>query len=531
MTKRILAFLFIVALFSLAADQPTHFDGNTWWHYVSVLADDNMEGRETGSPGLKRAQAFVVDQLKQTGLQPAGNNGFYQPVKFIERSIVEKNSSLALVRDGQAQPLTLGEDAFFSTRIDLAPSVEAPLVFVGYGLSMPEKGYDDLAGQDLHGKVAVILAGQPPDIPGALASHASSASERWKALKAAGAIGTISIPNPSNMDIPWPRMSLSRTHPSMTLADPEFDETTGQKLAATFNPAHADKLFEGSGHSFDELLALAKDKKPLPHFALPVSITAKAELQKRNVESDNIVAKITGSDPELKNQYVVVSAHIDHLGIGEPINGDPIYNGAMDNASGSAALLDLAQSFAHPQNKPKRSLLFLWVTAEEKGLLGSRYFAARPTVPKQSIVANVNMDMFLPIIPLKVLTVLGLAESDLGDWVREVAEREGVPVQPDPQPERNTFIRSDQYSFIRQGIPSLAMKVGFNGEDAKIQTEWLHQRYHAPSDDLNQPVDKSAAAKYEEILRGLTLKIADNPARPEWKQDSFFRRFAQQNGH
>ncbi|MBV8207095.1 MAG: M28 family peptidase [Acidobacteria bacterium] len=527
MLRRRIILCLLVTAFCAAADQPMHFDGSAWWHYVSVLADDNMEGRQTGSPGLKRAQAFVVDQLKAAGLQPAGSSGFYQPVKFIERSINEAHSSLALVRSGKPEPLALGDDAYFSTRVDLAASVEAPLAFVGYGLSIPEKGYDDLAGQDLKGKVVVTLAGQPAEIPGALASHASSAGERWRALKAAGAIGVISIPNPANMDIPWPRMSLSRTQPSMTLADPEFDETVGEKLAITFNPEHAGKLFMGSGHTFDELLSLAKEKKPLPHFVLPVSVRARAELLKRPLECANLVARITGADPQLKNEYVVVTAHLDHLGIGEPINGDRIYNGAMDNASGSAALLDIAQSIAKSQDRPRRSMLFVWVTAEEKGLLGSRYFAAHPTVPKSSIAANVNMDMFLPIIPLKVLTVLGLDESDLGDWAREVAGRQGVPVQPDPEPQRNTFIRSDQYSFIRQGIPALHMKVGFEGADREIQQAWLHQRYHAPSDDLNQPVDKATAAKYEEIVRALALKIADHDARPEWKPGSFFRRFEQ----
>lgn len=519
------AFAFFLIALPLVAQ--THFDGNTWWHYVSVLADDNMEGRETGSPGLKRAQDWLIGELKQAGMEPAGANGGYtQSVKFVERTIDEKNCSLALVRSGKEEPLALGEDAMLSSRIDLAASVEAPLVFVGHGLSIPEKNYDDLKGQDLKGKIVVTLAGQPPNIPGPLASHASSAAERWKALKAAGVIGVIGIPNPSNMDIPWSRMAANRTHPSMSLQDSEFDETAGEKLAATFNPAHADKLFAGSGHTFEELLRLAKDKQPLPHFPLQVAIRAKTHMTKRPVISDNIVAKLAGSDPQLKNEYVVVSAHIDHLGVGEPINGDRIYNGAMDNASGSAALLDLAKSFASSQEKPKRSLLFLWVTAEEKGELGSRYFAAHPTVPKQNIVADVNMDMFLPIIPLKVLTVLGLDESDLGEWAREAAQQQGVPVQADPQPERNTFIRSDQYSFIKEGIPSLAMKVGFAGDDLKIQTEWLHTRYHAPSDDLKQPVDKSAAAKYEEVLRGLVLKIADNPQRPQWKPDSFFRRYA-----
>jgi hypothetical protein len=197
-----------------------HFNGKTWWDYVKVLADDNMEGRETGSAGLRRAEAYIVDQLKQTGLQPAGTDGYYQPVKFRSRLIIEKDSSLALVRDGKVEPLTLGEDAILSTRVDLAPELQAPLVFVGYGLSIPEKNYDDLAGLDLNGKVAVILSGSPAGIPGALASHYQSAAERWKTLRKAGAVGIVSIANPLTMDIPWSRMAGNRTMPSMALAGP-----------------------------------------------------------------------------------------------------------------------------------------------------------------------------------------------------------------------------------------------------------------------------------------------------------------------
>src|ERR1700686_1275881 len=208
---------------------PTHFDGKTWWEYVKVLADDNMEGRETGSAGLRRAEDYIVEQLKQAGLQPAGTDGYYQQVKFQSRQIIEKDSSLALVRDGKVEPLTLGEDAFFSTRADLAPELQAPLVFVGYGLSIPEKNYDDLSGLDLNGKVAVILNGSPTDIPGPLASHYQSAAERWKTLRKAGAVGIIGIANPATMDIPWSRMSVNRTHPSMVLAGPEFNETEDEK--------------------------------------------------------------------------------------------------------------------------------------------------------------------------------------------------------------------------------------------------------------------------------------------------------------
>ncbi len=533
MLKKLLPLVtLLIAVCAFAQQTPTHFDGKTWWGYVKVLADDNMEGRETGSPGLQRAEAYVVDQLKLADLQPAGTDGFYQKIQFQSRQIIEKDSSLALVRNGKLEPLILGEDAFFNTRVDLGPAVKAPLVFVGYGLSIPEKNYDDLAGLDLKGKVAVILNGTPADIPGPLASHYQTAVERWKTLSKAGVIGVINIANPATMDIPWSRMSVNRTHPSMTLVGPEFNETQGENLAVIFNPAKADDLFEGSGHTFEEILKVAKDRKQLPRFPLTASIEAKAKIEKTNLESANVVAKLPGNDPELKNEYVVLSAHIDHIGIGEPINGDRLYNGAMDNASGSALLLDVAASLKKSPEKLKRSILFLFVTGEEKGLLGSKYFAAHPTVDPKSMVADINVDMFLPIVPLKILTVFGLTESDLGDAAREVAQSYGVTVQPDPEPQRNLFIRSDQYNFIRRGIPALAMGVGTTpgSPEQKTVKDWLTQRYHAPSDDLNQPVDLQAAALYEEIIRGLMISVAQNPQRPQWKPDSFFHRYAQAAG-
>jgi len=510
-------------------EQATHFDGKTWWGYVKVLAADNMEGRETGSPGLKRAQAYVVEQLKSNGLQPAGVNGFYQPIQFESREIVEKDSSLALVRDGKVEPLVLGDDAIFGTRIDLAPSAEGPLVFVGYGLTVPENNYDDLAGLDLKGKIAVVFAGSPAEIPGALSSHYQSGGERWKALHKAGAIGIVTILNPASMDIPWSRISINRTHPSMALVGAEFDETAGQKLSVTINPEKAEKLFQGSGHSFSEVLAIAKDRKQLPRFPLAVSLKAKAVMSKKKIESSNIIAKLPGNDPALKGEYVVLSAHIDHIGIGEPIDGDRIYNGAMDNGSGSSVLVDVAASLKRSPEKLRRSLLFVFVTAEEKGLLGSKYFTAHPTVKPESMVANINIDMFLPIVPLKILRVLGLTDSDLGDMARGVAQSVGVQAAPDPEPQRNSFIRSDQYNFIRHGIPALAMSVSYakDSPEQKIFKEWLTKRYHAPSDDLDQPVDLSAAAKYEEIIRAMMVRVANGDQRPQWKQDSFFRRYAE----
>jgi Zn-dependent M28 family amino/carboxypeptidase len=249
-------------------------------------------------------------------------------------------------------------------------------------------------------------------------------------------------------------------------------------------------------------------------------------MTRSKVQSENVVGLLPGSDPELKKEYVVVSAHLDHLGIGEPVNGDRIYNGAMDDASGDASLIEIAR--AVKDAKPKRSILFLSVTGEEKGELGSLYFAAHPTV-SGPILADINMDMYLPLFPLKYLEVQGLGESTLGDDVRAVAAMAGVQVQADKEPEHNRFIRSDQYSFIKRGIPALAFKFGYipGAPEEKTFRAWYAERYHAPSDDLSQPVNLAAAAQFDTILEKLALRVADADHRPEWKPDSFFRRFAQ----
>ena len=255
---------------------------------------------------------------------------------------MKTHSSLTLIRENSSIPLTLGQDAIISSRIDPAPTVEAPLVFAGYGLQIPEAHHDDFAGLDARGKLVVILSGAPMSIPGPLASHMQSAAERAALLKRLGAIGIVSIANPKHMDIPWERSSLARFMPSMGLADPAMDETQGLKLYVTVNPAHADKLFADSGHTFREILDAADASKPLPHFAIPGRLKAATAVKRTDVVSQNVVAMLPGSDPKLQDEYVVFTAHLDHLGVGKPINGDAIYNGAMDNASGVAAMLDVA---------------------------------------------------------------------------------------------------------------------------------------------------------------------------------------------
>jgi hypothetical protein len=516
------------ALALVLATAPAAADEQRWLAHVRFLADDSLQGRNTGSEGHRKAADYVAEHFRQAGLRPAGTSGYLQPVAFRTRRIVEEKSSLALVRNGRAEPLELGEDATIGMRVEPAASLQAELVFVGYGLTVPELGKDDLSGLDLRGKLAVYVSGGPADVPGPLLAHYQSAGERWAFLKKAGAIGTLQIQNPRGQDIPWERSKLSRFQPAMELEDASLVETRGQQLSVTVNPARAEKLFAASGHAFKDILALAVERKPLPRIPLRVSLKATVAFESSKVESQNVAGLLPGTDPALRHECVVLSAHLDHLGVGEPIDGDRIYNGAMDNASGVAALLDVAAMLSEAKRPLRRSVLFLAVTAEEKGLLGSRYFAAHPTVEPASIVANVNTDMFLPFYPLKRLIVHGKDESDLGEVIRQVAAALGLEVVDDPEPERNAFIRSDQYSFIKNGVPALSMKVGYlkDSPEAKIAKDWRTKHYHAPSDEASQPLDLSAVAGFDQVMARLAEAIANRDERPRWKGDSFFRRFA-----
>lgn len=504
----------------LAADQ-----AERWWAHVTFLADDRLEGRDTGSEGHREAAQYVASAFKRAGLKPAGVKGFLQPVAFRSRRIVEETSSLALVRDGKTEAVTLGDEATFNMRIDQSGTVEAPIVFVGYGLAVPEVGHDDFSGLDLRGKVALFLTGGPPTVAGPLLAHYQSV--RWSFLKQTGAIGTLSITNPRGMDTPWERSMLSRFLPSLTLADASLDETIGQRLAVTVNPARAEKFFAGSGHTFQGILDIAAQGKPLPTFAIPASVRATVTVATRNIESQNVAGVLPGTDPRLRRDYVVISAHLDHVGVGRPVNGDSIFNGAMDNASGIATLIETAAVIRETKRTFKRSLVFLAVTAEEKGLLGSRYYAAHPMLRGGTVVANLNTDMFLPLYPMRSVIAQGLEESDLAADLRTVGDALGVKVLSDPEPERNAFTRSDQYSFIKRGIPALSLKVGFEkgSPEHAIVRKWRTERYHAPSDDVHQPIDRQAVADFNRLYLHLIEAVANRPRRPAWNADSFFRRF------
>jgi Zn-dependent M28 family amino/carboxypeptidase len=504
--------------------------GKQWWAHVQYLADDSLEGRNTGSAGFEKAAAYVAEQFKNAGLKPAGEKGYIQSVEFNVMQIEEKDSSIELLGDGKTVPVMLGDEMYFDVmHSDLAPKVEAGAVFVGYGLAVPELKYDDFAGLDLKGKIAVYVKGGPKLMATEIKAHYQSGAERLKALAKAGAIGVVAIPNPKAAEVPWSRTSASRLQAEMELSDKSAGAHNELQVALEVNPAYAEALFSGSGHSFAEILSALDADKPLPRYPLAVRISTKLQMKKWKVNSENLAGVLPGNDAALSKEYVVISAHLDHLGIGEPVNGDKIYNGAMDDASGIASLIEIARGMQESGAKPKRSILFLAVTGEEKGLLGSRYFAEHPTVSRKNIVADLNMDMFLPLFPLKYLEVQGLNESTLGEDIRAVCEAAGVQVQADKQPDHNRFIRSDQYSFIRKGVPALAFKFGWvpGTPEEKKFNDWYKERYHGPADDLSQPVDFAAAAQFNSILEKLALRVADEALRPAWKPESFFKRFAQ----
>jgi Zn-dependent M28 family amino/carboxypeptidase len=517
--------------------------GKQWWAHVQVLASDAMQGRQTGSAEYLKAAAYVVDQFKADGLEPAGVNGtWYQPVHFDVQRVLADRSSLSLTANGQTTPLTLGEDAILGTRSPQPKTITAPLVFIGYGLHLPESNYDDFNSPELpmaslKGKIVVYINGGPADLPGPLKSFART-TPFLKAIRQAGAVGAIAIPTPKSMDFGWQRVASSASQPGMRLAatpdeaavaarHPALANDHGTLFTATFNPAQADKLFAATGHTFADLLALADAQKPLPRFSLNKSLTATVTTETTLVESPNIAAKLTGSDPALKSEYVLVSAHLDHLGVGEPIHGKTIYAGAMDDASGVATVLEVARAFSAAKIRPKRSILFLVFTAEEKGLLGSRYYAGHPTVPESEIRADLNLDMFMPIFPLKKLHVQGLEQSTLADQARAVGASHHIEIAVDPEPDRNSFIRTDQYSFVQAGIPALAFKFGWalGSPEYKAWRAWLAQRYHSTDDDLTQPVDLAAAAQFNSFLADLARTVADDPATPHYLESSFFKRF------
>lgn len=517
----------LLGLCSAAALSAPDDRAAAWWGHVRTLASDAYEGRGTGKPGYDKAADYVIAQLQALGLQPAGTHGYKQPIAFTEQLILSQESSAGLIGGQGETPLAVPADIIFSGGGGPAPqAVSAPLVFAGYGLHLPEAGHDDFAGLDLKGKIVVVVSGGPSTLSGALKSHARSERAAWLAKQ--GALGLVQLVTPKQVEIPWDRRMALASQPALFFRNGALRDTAAPFLNAQIDPAKSALLFAGSGHDFAEIAAAADNSAPVPSFPLTQRLDARVAARRADLSSPNLIAVMPGTDPQLKKQYVVLSAHLDGYGIGTPIKGDAIYNGALDNASGVASLLEIARALREGKVKPRRSILFAIVTAEEKGLLGSTYFARRPTVPHKAIVADLNFDMALPIFPLTSVTPIGYDQSSLGKDAAAVSAEMNLPITPDPFPDRNVFIRSDQYSFIRTGIPALFFKYGFKAgtPEAQVEKAWRANIYHSLKDDADQPVMPAESVKLNDYVAAVALRVANAPERPVWNKDSFFRRFA-----
>jgi len=524
---------------------------------VRFLADDLLEGRETGTRGHEIAALYVAQRLRAIGLAPAGDNGsYYQRVPMLRATRVADGGRLAVTRNGTTTTLRLREQYLPALNYNgAAMAVAAPAVFVGQGVHAPALHHDDFNGVDLRGKIAVLFAGAPASFDIDLRAFHSSSREKLRELSRRGAVGAVFIDTDADeARTPWTRTMQGWNTPGMRLraSDGRGIDTFPQlRVVAHVSAAAAGAVLDGDGRTVTQLFQAAKNGTLTP-FALPGTIALGARTAITPVQSRNVVAKLPGSDAALAGEHVLFSAHLDHLGVGAagtgvaPLNGGPprgkvlqgrphqgrphqdrIFNGALDNALGVAVMLEAAQQLVSRPHAPKRTLLFVALTAEEKGLLGAQWFARRPTVPRASLVANVNMDMPMLLVPTDDVVPVGLSHSSLQPLVQRAARDVGVTLSPDPFPEQAVFVRSDQYAFIRAGIPSVYLTAGSDaahfGDDAKATMQgFLRERYHQPGDDVDQPIQYADAARLARLNARIGELIGDAAQRPAWNPGDFF---------
>jgi Zn-dependent M28 family amino/carboxypeptidase len=497
--------------------------------HIRFLADDLLEGRETGSRGFELGARYVAAQFASAGLQAAGDGGsFFQKIDLRSARLVADRSSVA-IDDGSITTLAANVDAL--VRPDFARAavdVRAPAVFAGFGIVAPELGRDDYAGLDARGKIVVYLSGAPPSFPNNQRAYYSSSQVKESQAAAHGAVGVLVVKsNADELRYPFEKSVRQSDMVAMRRLDDgqPADFIPQLRGLAMVSRAAAQKLFAHAPRPIDQLLAAA-EKGEVPSFPLHLTVAIHTASSFDTVHSENVVAMLPGSDPNLRDEYVVLSAHLDHLGQHGSATGDTIFNGAFDNASGIACLLEIARAFASLPTPPARSILFAAFTGEEKGEEGSGFLARHP--PQHgTIVADVNMDMFLMLYPVKDLVPFGGEHSTLGTTAREAASAMGFELSPDPNPEEVRFIRSDQYAFVRQGIPAIILKAGSKSTDPSIDAEkasrdWLRTIYHTTKDDLSQPMDFASGARYAQTNFLLALAIANDPLRPRWNAGDFF---------
>lgn len=522
-----------------AADEADQQLQNRLRAHIEFLADDLLLGRQPGSDGYNIAANYVASQFRQMGLLPAGNQDSYFQQVPLRQAFLEPGSAEMVFRVGEKiVPLVFVEQFYMGPSLAHKSSdLEAGLVFVGYGIDAPELDHHDYAGIDVKGKVVVSLAGQPYDFPSEEGAHFASGNEKTKAAVRNGAVGMLTIYTPrASQRYQWDRVKDRVGMPSMGWVN-DRGETHGAfkqiQAGGMLRHTAAGFLFENAPVDLVTLLERDENGEALTTFELDSKVSMRQRSTHETIYSPNVIAVLPGSDPLLANEYVLYTAHLDHIGKlhsqgDKEEQGDLINNGALDNASGVSVMLETARLFGQGE-RPRRSILFVAVTAEEKGLVGSEYFAMNPTVPIDSIVSALNLDMPVLLYDFGDVIAFGAEHSSLGNTVREAAQSFGIELTPDPFPEQNIFVRSDHYRFVQQGIPSVYLVTGVKSLDGMVDTQsifegFLQDHYHKPSDDLKLPIHYGAAARFTRINARIGEMIANEPARPDWHEGDFFGR-------
>ena len=494
--------------------------------HVMFLASDAMAGREAGTRDYDIAAQYVAAQFYAAGLRPGGDNGGYlQKVPLVAYNVADKGSALWTPAGGQPQELVFGEDFVPSPVPDKREtSVSAPVVFVGYGIDAAQYGLTDYKGVDVRGKIVAFVPGTPEGLDGEARAFFGSAGNKASLAAARGAVGAIQIDMPRAGGRQRPFAALARYYnaPRVTWANPDGTAhamTPTTPVLGTLSQTGAAKLF---GKGWEAVMKAAAAPKPAykPLVAKGM-LTVASKTSFKPMDSSNVIGMIPGSDPKLKDEVVVLSAHLDHIGTNEGGEGDRINNGALDNAIGIASLIEEAKRFK-AATPPKRTVLFLAVTAEEKGLVGSDYFANHPTVPLKSIVADVNLDMPILTYKFEDMVVFGADRSTLGPIVRKAVGAMDLPVSPDPMPEEGIFVRSDHFRFVQKGIPSVFLWPGQKGPGKAAVEDFMSHRYHRPGDEIDQGIDWSQGPRFVSVNYAIAREIADAPERPVWNKGDYF---------
>ena len=495
--------------------------------HVQFLASDALRGREAGTHDFDVAAEYMAAQMLAAGLKPGGaNGGWFQPVHLVNYRPAEKGT-MALASGPASITMKFGVD-FLNTPTPATPdfSASGQVVFAGYGIVYPQGKRDDYKGLDVRGKIVAILPGVPRGLPIEVEAHFGDDDQKARLAEARGAKAVVVLESAArHSDFAFANLVPYYDYPRWTWANDAgtaHSNAPGAPVAALISQAGAEKLFAGSRIKWADVLAAERRGARMPTGALAATLTAASRTRLRLVESHNVIGVLQGSDPALRNEYLILSAHLDHIGVGEPVKGDRIYNGAMDNAVGNAMILEIARRFRASGKAPRRSILFVSLTGEEIGLIGSDYFAHYPTVPKASLVADINIDMPILTYKLEDLVVDGEERMSLGQTVRAAAAVEGLAVVPDPTPEEMFFVRSDHYSFVQAGIPAVSIDTGPGGAGAAAQKIFLDQNYHKPSDQIDLPFDWDSAAKYLRVGYDVARRVTDADARPRFYKGDFF---------